>query len=132
MHTRPLTRRPQRYVNKVMIILQRPIEAWGTPDFNQVLKQEIESLPGDQLPLQQGLSISSYALTENFSANILGSSEDQDFLHIKAGIFYSGIVAGCSCADDPTPVDEQTEYCEILLDISKTDGSSSITLVDQD
>ena len=110
--------------------MQQSIDAWGSPEFRETLKQEIERLPGDQLPLQQGLSVSSYALTDQFSATILDVSDDAKFIHVKAGIFYSGIIAGCSCADDPTPVDEQTEYCEILLDIRKADAQTKISLLD--
>ena len=42
---------------------------------------------------------------------LLSASEDAGLLRVKAGIFYTGIIAGCSCADDPTPIDELNEYC---------------------
>jgi len=38
-----------------MIQLTKALHAWGTPDFEAVLKQEIAQLGADYLPLQQGL-----------------------------------------------------------------------------
>jgi len=99
-----------------------------SPDFKEILKSEIEGIHGDLLPLQQALSHSSHAITDNFSAIILATDQDQEFLHVKAGIFYAGIVAGCNCADDPTPVTEQNEYCEIMLEICKSTAKTNISL----
>jgi hypothetical protein len=42
-----------------MIRLTNSMAAWGTPEFAAVLKQELQALGGDGLPLQQGLSASS-------------------------------------------------------------------------
>lgn len=111
-----------------MIKLTKSLGAWGTPAFNDVLKKEIECLDAQYLPLQQGLSHSSYATDTDFSVMIINTREENDFLHVKAGIFFSGVIAGCSCADDPTPVPEQSEYCEILVDIKKTSAETCISL----
>jgi len=113
-----------------MTRLANSLDAWGTPEFNDILKNEIENLDAQDLPLQQGLVHSSYATDTDFRAIIISAREDYDFLYVKAGIFYSGIVAGCNCADDPTPVPEQSEYIEISLDIRKTTGETRINLLD--
>lgn len=34
-----------------------------------------------------------------------------------------------SCADDPTPVDELTEYCVLQFDIDRTTADASVTLL---
>lgn len=112
-----------------MIRLNKALNAWETPDFEDVLKNEIAQMDASQLPLQQGLTTSSYALDNNIKAIIIAVSESTDFIHAKAGIFYSGIIAGCNCADDPTPVEAQSEYCEVRLDIDKTTAETKITLV---
>jgi len=83
----------------------------------------------EQLPLQQGLSSSSYALDDKLQVRIIGISEGADFIHAKLGIFYTGIIAGCNCADDPTPVEEQNEYCEVQLDIDKMTGETTVALL---
>lgn len=111
-----------------MIRLTRAVGAWGKPDFNAVLKQDIEQLDVDQLPLQQGLSTGSYVAGKEFSAMIISAADREDFIRAKAGIFYKGILGGCSCADDPTPVEEQSEYCEVQLDINKKTAEATVTL----
>jgi hypothetical protein len=114
-----------------MVQLNKSLNAFGTPDFKQVLKQEIEQLSIDQLPLQQGLSVSSYALDDPRRVMVIDVSDDTRFIHAKAGIFYFGIIAGCSCADDPTPVDKNNEYCEVRLDIDKSTAETTVTLLPQ-
>jgi hypothetical protein len=73
--------------------------------------------------------VGNYALGGKFTVMILGVSEDKDFIHAKAGIFYNSIIAGCGCADDPTPVSELNEYCEVRLDISKKTAETMVTLL---
>ncbi|WP_455219156.1 hypothetical protein, partial [Kaarinaea lacus] len=65
----------------------------------------------------------------NFSVMILNIAEEPEFIRAKAGIFYKSMITGCSCADDPTPVDEHAEYCELLLDIDKTTADTTVTLL---
>ena len=112
-----------------MIYLAESLAAWGTPAFRDTLKSEIARLGPDDLPLQQGLSGSSYATDTPPQAVVLGTTDEGDCLRVKAGLFYAGIIAGCSCADDPTPVEEQTEYCEVLLEIDKARGETKVSLL---
>ena len=112
-----------------MIRLTKALSAWGTPEFESVLKKEIEQMDAGQLPLQQGLSTGSYAIDGKFNAMIISVSEDAGSIRVKAGIFYSGIIAGCSCADDPTPVNDESEYCVVQLDINKLTAETTIALL---
>ncbi len=112
-----------------MIRLTKTLNAWGTPNFRDILKKEIEKMGADELPLQQGLSTGSYALDSKLNAMIIGVSEGADFIYVKAGIFYSGVIAGCSCADDPTPVNEESEYCVVQFDISKITAETTVALL---
>lgn len=112
-----------------MIKLAQALAAWGTPAFREALKAEIARLGPADLPLQQGLSGSSHATDTPPQAVILNATDAGDYLRIKAGLFYAGIIAGCSCADDPTPVEEQTEYCEVLLAIDKGNAETTVTLL---
>ena len=96
-----------------MIRLSKAVRAWGAQDFEDVLKTEIEQLDPAQLPLQRGLSSSSYVTDSKFDVMIISVTEQPRVIRARAGIFYGGIVAGCSCADDPTPVEEQSEYCAV-------------------
>jgi hypothetical protein len=111
-----------------MARLPGAVAAWNTPDFDAVLKREVAQLPSGILPLQQAMSFGSHALDDGISVMILGAADAGGFIQVRAGIFFSGIVAGCNCADDPTPVDALSEYCELLLAIDKDTAEAAITL----
>lgn len=112
-----------------MIRLSNVLNAWNTPAFEQILKQELECIDGKQLPLQQGLSHSSYANEDNFRVIILGVSDEAASIRVKTGIFYSGLIPGCNCSDDPSPDNEINEYCEIELDINKQTAETGVSLL---
>ena len=111
-----------------MIQLDRALHAWGTPDFRAVLEQEI-ARGADQLPLQQGLSTGNYATDDPVTVMIQSVAEMENVIRVRAGIFYRGVIGGCSCADDPTPASEINEYCEVQLDIDKTTAVAAVELV---
>lgn len=114
-----------------MIRLPDTLDALGRPDFREVLKREIERLDPTALPLQQGLARSSHVTDRPFQPVVLGVHEDPERVRVKAGIFYTGIIAGCSCADDPTPIDEITEYCVVELDIDRATADATVTLLEE-
>ena len=115
-----------------MIRLTNTLSTWGAPDLKDVLKKEIEQLDANLLPLQQGLSAGNYILGDKFSVMILGASGDEGFIHAKAGIFYNSIIAGCACADDPTPVNELNEYCEVRLEINRKTAETTVVLLTEE
>jgi hypothetical protein len=112
--------------------LSNAMARWGTADFEDTLKSEIEQLSVAQLPLQQALSSSSYALDQPFQVMVNAVSDRGAVVGVKAGIFYAGTVAGCSCADDPTPAAVQPEYCELEFIIDKQTGAARVRLLSED
>ena len=112
-----------------VVTLQASLEAWGSDRFKDTLKNEMAQLNVEQLPVQQGLKHSSHAVYDNPDVVILSVTEDGDCIRVKAGVFYSGIISGCSCADDPTPTDMVSEYCELQLDINKETANTSVSLL---
>ena len=112
-----------------MVRLQSALNAWGKPGFERVLKQELQGLDAETLLLQQGLQHSSHALTDGMSVLINGVEDRAGRILVRASVFYSGVIAGCSCADDPSPVDPVTEYLELLLEIDKQTAAASIRLL---
>lgn len=112
-----------------MIRFDKALSAWGTPGFAASLKQEIAQLDAGQLPLQQGLSIGNYVADLPCTVLVNSVSETEETIRVKAGIIYQSVIGGCSCADDPTPTGENTEYCEVQLDIDKATATVTITLV---
>jgi len=112
-----------------VISLPASLQAWGTERFDDTFKAEVEQLPAAALPLQKGLSLSSYVSDEPFRVMVIRRQEDTSALHIKAGIFYSGIIAGCSCSDDPSPTDVQAEYCDLEFVIDRVTAEVEVRLL---
>lgn len=106
------------------------VNAWPEKTFDSVFKQELCTHHIDKLPLQQGLQHSSVAIADKLSLTVLAKQLDNSCLTIKAGLFYAGIISGCSCADDPTPLDVINEYCEILVEINIDTAEATITLLE--
>ena len=112
-----------------MIKLTRSLQVWNTKSFSDVLKEEVCSLTPDELPLEQGLSYSSVALGEDLSVIILHAESDDKYITVRVGLFYAGVIAGCNCADDPTPVDKINEYCEVQFCINRNNGETAVSLL---
>ena len=113
-----------------MIKLEKANKAWGTEQFNRICQQEIAGLDKDLLPLQQGLTQTSCVGIGDIDAVILDSSADKRSILVRASLFYSGIIAGSCCADDPTPVEELPEHCELEFIIDRSTSQTKVRLVD--
>jgi hypothetical protein len=111
-----------------MIQFDKALCAFGTSDFEAILKQEI-ARSAVRLPLQQGLSTGNYVAGTPITVAIISVVEMQNAIRVKAGIFYQGVIGGCSCADDPTPASDINEYCEVQLDIDKATAVTAVALV---
>ena len=109
--------------------LVQALAAYDTPDFKAAFKREVEQLDAALLPLQQGLTHSSRVADSGFAVMVIGVEDDADSIRVKAGIFYAGVIAGCNCADDPTPPNEQSEYCEVLFDIDRHTAATTLALI---
>ena len=112
-----------------MIQLNNTLSSWNTADFNNAFKQEVRQLSVEDLQLQQALKTGSFAIKENLQIMINSSIEKSNYIIINSGVFYFSIIAGCNCADDPTPVDLNTEYCELQFKINKSSAETLISIV---
>jgi hypothetical protein len=117
-----------------VLTLARSAAAWNSPAFGSILVDEIQALGPDhpklQPLLQAGLLQTSAVAEVALAAHLLSSREQDGHIRVHLGVFYAGIIAGCSCADDPSPVDTITEHCELLLDIDLATGRARATLRD--
>ena len=108
--------------------MKKTLAAWGSEHFVATFKQEVSALSVDDLLLQQALTVGSYATTDNLKVMINQYKEMSDSYIVNAGIFFTSMIGGCNCADDPTPQDSYAEYCELCFIIDKTQGETSIML----
>ncbi|MGB0722895.1 MAG: hypothetical protein ACPGU7_10925 [Gammaproteobacteria bacterium] len=95
--------------------LPRSRAALGTDAFARILKEEMEQLPPAALPLQAGLRHSSAVAPRPFKIVVLSVTTGTEEAEARVGVFYAGVIAGCNCADDPTPMDEENEHCELSV-----------------
>lgn len=102
---------------------------WGDTGFAAEFIAYVESLDPPTLLLQQALAQSSYVSASPHRAILLSSHATAADIHLKVGILYAGIIAGSCCADDPNPVCEQSEYCELLFRINYHRAQISIELL---
>ena len=113
-----------------MIALPLSLAARDSAGFREVLKQELQSLAAE-LPLQQGLTQGSYPQLDDVQVMILAVEAGEAHLIVRFGVFYTAVIAGCSCADDPTPLDVVSEYCEMEALIDIGNGQAMVTLSQQ-
>jgi len=119
-------------VTNATLTLKRSAAAWNSPSFRPTLVDEVQVLgphhPALRPLLQAGLTQTSAVAEAPLGVQVLRSREAAGRIHMHLGVFYAGVIAGCSCADDPSPVDPITEHCELLLDIDVATGRAWVSL----
>lgn len=110
-----------------MMELRQSLRAYGNQDFKATLQRELAEAGMDALGLQQALRTGSIALEDDLAVMILRVGESPGRLDLHLGLFFTSIVSGCACADDPTPVSRNTEYCEVDLEIDRDTAEGRIT-----
>lgn len=113
-----------------MLELKDSLRAWGSAQFAETLKREL-ARHAAELPLQQALAHSSHVVDAPITVMVNGVEETEGGIHARVGVFYTGGVSGCSCANDPTPDSEQPEYCELRLDIDRVTAATTVTLLER-
>jgi hypothetical protein len=97
--------------------LRETLQAGPSGSFARTLKRELESLPAGSLPLQKAAVHCGIIDDSNISVTVIRTSQNPTSLQATVGVFFTEIVAGCVCGEDPSPVNA---YCEIQIGIDKT------------
>jgi hypothetical protein len=97
-----------------MAIILDTLPAISAAEFGHALKSQLESLPAGSLPLQQGTSQGGYVDDSDISVTVISTSGTKGRIQAKIGVFFTEIVVGCGCGDDPFPVNT---YCELLISL---------------
>jgi hypothetical protein len=112
-------------VGPVVATLGNSARAWNTDAFPAVLKAEIRRLGTGSLPLQE-VAAGWRVDDDDVQITMLGSSDSATEIHVNVGVFFSEIIAGCSCGDEPAA---STTYCELRVTINKANGQASFEAV---
>lgn len=113
-----------------MLTLEKSLAAWGTHEFDAVLKAELAQHAAE-LPLQQALQQCSSVADSPITVLIQRTVDDGRAIRVTAGIFYEGLLGGCGCANDPTPENPYTEYCEVEVAIDLASGEAQVRLLEE-
>lgn len=107
------------------MLFENSIKAWGSQSFEAIFKQELaQYVP--QLPLHQALATGNQVSDEPVSVMINSVTESDDHIQIRAGIFFRGLLLGCSCSDDPSGPSETNEYCEVEITLDRVTAAAEI------
>lgn len=112
-----------------MNILKPCLQHWNTAQFSPAIKQALEELPSGSLPLEKATTQGGMVDDKNISVGILNMQTNAPYIQIKFSVFFTEIIGGCNCHDDPA---EANVYCEMLAKLHKQSGETSFTLLDDD
>lgn len=79
------------------------------------LQQLLIALPSGSLPLQHGCLQGGLIDDSDLSLSMLSSSFDGDLVVVRVGVFFTEVVGGCNCHDDPVN-NHAYAVIEVLLD----------------
>jgi len=102
-----------------MIFLHQSHAALGSKHFDATFKQELAAQDNFAQQLQQAMQFGSCALLDDVEIMLNKIAVDDAQILVQTGVFYHSIIAGCNCADDPSPVEKNNEYAEICVIIDR-------------
>ncbi len=106
--------------------LPESVADWRKTSFTHTLKRELERLGPGGLPLQQGSSRGGPVDDRDIEVSVIRVADNADAIHARVGIFFSEIIAGCSCGDEPMA---QNAYCELRVAIDKATAEVAFEVV---
>jgi len=95
------------------------LDSWGSELFSKKIIAEIMALKAGVLPLQHGLTQGDMAAEKADKIALLACDENETNISVKIAVFFTEIISGCSCGDDPATLNG---YCEMVLSIDKQTG----------
>jgi len=106
--------------------LPRARTAWGSPAFASTLKSEIEALPAGSLPLDGATTQGGRVGEQGITVTVLQAEDAGHAIHARVGVFFTEVVGGCSCGEEPMPVQA---HCELQVEIAKADAMVRFVLL---
>lgn len=107
--------------------LTAAVRDWGTEQFERTLKSDIEALDGGCLPLYQGTQAGGRVDDSDLSVTVISSRARGSVIESCIGVFFTEVVGGCSCGDEPFT---QPGYCELRVTIDRHTARAGFELID--
>jgi hypothetical protein len=96
--------------------LSRVRDSWAGPDFATILGDELQALGGEGLPLHLGLNEGGMVDASRLQVTVIRSEADPAVIRATVGLFFTEVVGGCSCGDEP---EAKPVYCEMRVHIDR-------------
>jgi hypothetical protein len=109
-----------------MPTLTATVEHWGSPTFADTLRDELQALGGGALPLHLGVNEGGMVDDSRLQVTVIRSSADEQTIQALVGVFFTEIVGGCSCGDEPQA---KPVYCEMQVRIDRGSGDAEISVL---
>jgi hypothetical protein len=109
-----------------MTRLPESLRAWNTDAFARSLKAELEGMNLEDLPLDAGTSHGGFIGEDPITATLLNYSDEGRSILADVGVFFTEILAGCSCGDEPESIHA---YCRMRLRIDKSTAEAKIRVI---
>lgn len=109
-----------------MIKLPVSLQRWHSHDFKQALKDELEHLPAGTLPLEQGTSRGGFVDDSDISVSVTHTTENRHSIQVRAGVFFTEIITGCGCGDEPLP---ENAHCVLRISIDKSTAAAEFEVI---
>lgn len=111
-----------------MAKLDNAMRHWNTGEFTGALVRELQGLHPDTLLLHKAGNWGGPRDSDSFNVTVLSITDDKQRVYARIGVFFTEIIAGCSCGDEPAPTNG---YCELLLKINKSTAETQVEIVQQ-
>jgi len=102
------------------------LRAWNSETFAWVLKAEIEGMDVATLPLHAGCTQGGLVGDADITATVFEGIDEGPTILAEVGIFFTELVAGCSCGDGPDTIDT---YCRLRIRIDKISAAAEIHVI---
>jgi len=110
--------------------LPNTLAAWGSEAFAVILGRELTAAEGLQPLLLRAMTHGNQLATTPVNLLLLHAADEGSCLRLRLDVLFQSVVAGCSCADDPTPWSEINECCHIEIVIDKTTAQADMELIE--
>jgi hypothetical protein len=84
-------------------------------ELTEMLASWLETLPVSKLPARLCCSRSGLIDPNDWSFSVLDTEIDGNCITARVGFFFTEIVGGCNCDDDPSRFND---YCDLIIEIN--------------
>lgn len=105
------------------INLRHCLDTTDATELKRRLGAALGRLPTGALPLQHGCDQGGLVDDQAVSASVLGFEQTAGHLTARVGVFFTEVVGGCNCNDDPL---QTNAYCVVEVRIDRATGATEL------